>query len=94
MGRMVQRMAQDGRFDLGGDPVRVRVPRPLHLVDEAGGTVGLVVAADLVELLPAVADQLAGPADIAEILRQLEQAELAPCYPHIRGHVVFLAGVD
>ena len=58
MGRMFQRMAQDGLFDLGGDPVRVRVPRPLHLVAEAGGTVGLVVAADLVELLPAVADSL------------------------------------
>ena len=92
VGRVRQGMVEDRRLDLGGDPVRVRVPRPLHLVDQAGGTVGLVVAADLVELLPAVADQLAGPADVAEILRQLEQAELAPCYPLIRGHVDLLAG--
>jgi hypothetical protein len=77
----------------------MRVLRPLDLVDQAGRTVGLVVAADLVELLPAVADQLAGFADIAGSsaprlnLRQLEQAELAPCYPLIRGHGDLLAGV-
>jgi hypothetical protein len=89
-----QGMVENGLFDLGCDPVRVRVLRPLHLVDETGRTVGLVVAADLVELLSAVAHELAGFADIAEILRQLEQAELAPCYPLIRGHAAFLAGVQ
>jgi hypothetical protein len=92
-------MIADRLLDRGRDPVGMRVLRPLDLVDQAGGTVGLVAAADLVELLPAVADQLAGPADIAGSsaprlnLRQLEQAELAPCYPLSRGHAAFLAGV-
>ena len=90
---MLQGVGEDRVLDLGRHRVRVRPLRPLDLVDQAGGTEGLVVAPDLVELLPAVADQLAGLADVAEILRQLEQAELAPCYPHIRGHVAFLAGV-
>jgi hypothetical protein len=37
------------------------------------------VAADLVELLTAVADHLAGLGRIAEVGRQLEQAEFGPC---------------
>ena len=93
VGRVRQGVIEDRLLDLGRHPVRVGTLGPLHLVDQALGAEGLVVAADLVELLPAVADQLAGLADVAEILREFEQAELAPCYPCVRGHVAFLVGV-
>ena len=92
MRRMRQGIVEDRPFNLGGHPVRMGPLRALDLVDQARGAVGLVVAPDLVELLPAVADQLAGPADIAEVLGQLEQAELAPCYSCVRGHVDLLGG--
>ena len=97
--RVLQGMVEDRLLDLGRQAVRMRPLRAFDLVEQALGAEGLVVAADLVELLPAVADQLAGFADIAGSsaprlnLRQLEQAELAPCYPLSRGHAAFLAGV-
>lgn len=68
MGRVRERMVEDGLLDLGCDPVRVRVPGSSGSIDQAGRALGLVVAPDLVELLPAVAHELAGFADIAEIL--------------------------
>jgi hypothetical protein len=56
MRRMRQGIVEDRPFNLGGHPVRMGPLRALDLVDQARGAVGLVVAPDLVELLPAVAD--------------------------------------
>lgn len=71
VGRELQAVIQDGLLDLFGHPVRVWVARPGQAVDQPLGAVGLVVPADLVELLPAVAHDFAGLADIAQISGQL-----------------------
>jgi len=55
----------------------MRVARAGDPVEQAVGAVGLEVAADLVELLAAVADDLTGLACTAELDRKLEQGELA-----------------
>jgi hypothetical protein len=91
MGGVLQGVVEDRLLDLRRQPIGMRLLRAFDLVDQALGTEGLIVAADLVELLTAVADDAAGLADVAEILRQLEQAQLAACYPCVRGHVALLA---
>jgi len=83
---------EDRLLDLLGYSVGMRWPCASNLVEQAFGAVGLEVAADLVELLTAVAHHPAGLADVAELGRQLQQAELAPCYLVGRGHVVLLRG--
>jgi hypothetical protein len=101
MGRVLERMVEDRLLGLGRQPVRVRPLRPSGFVDQPLRTEGLVVAADPVELLAAVADDPArlgdpgsGPGQaVAEVLREFEQAELSACYPCVRGHVGLLAGV-
>jgi hypothetical protein len=71
----------------------MRIARAGQPVDQTVRAVGLEVAPDLVELLAAVADHLAGLRDVAEVGRQFEQAELAPCYLLFRGHVALRRGL-
>src|SRR5579883_2996737 len=63
-------------------------------IDQPFGAIGLEVAPDLVELLPATAHHPAVLADVAEIARKLQQAELATCYLLLRGHVVLRDRLD
>jgi hypothetical protein len=74
---MGQAMVEDRLLDVLADPIGVRVAGTGDPVEQAIGTVGLEVAPDLIELLAAVADDAAGPADVAELAGQLEQSELA-----------------
>jgi hypothetical protein len=56
--------------------------------------IGLEVAPDLVKLPAAAADDLAGFGHVAEIGREVEQAELAACYLLFRGYVASPARVE
>jgi hypothetical protein len=60
-------MVEDRLLDVLADPVGVWIARSGDPVEQAVGAVGLEVAADLVELLAAVADDPAGLADVAEL---------------------------
>ena len=71
LGGGVQTVRQDGLFHLGADPVRMRTSGPREPIQEALGPVGLVVAPDLVELLPGVPHEPTGLADVAQLLGQL-----------------------
>jgi len=92
MAGMGQAVIEDRLLDLFGHPVGMRWPRAGDLVEQAFGAIDLEVPADLVELLAAVAPHPAGLADVAG--RQLEQAELAPCYLGLCGHVVVRSRLD
>ena len=81
-------MIEDRRLDLGSHPVGVRPLGTGQAVEQPLGAIGLKVAPDLIELLPAIADHPARLADVAEIARQLQQAQLAACYLLVCGHVV------
>jgi hypothetical protein len=86
---MGESVVEDRRLDLRCDAIGMRATGAGQPVDETIGAVGLEVAADLVELLAGVAHQLAGPGDVVELARQLEQRQLAPGYlVGGRGHVV------
>ena len=79
-------VVEHGLLDLGRDPVGMRSAWSGQPVDQPFGTIGLEVAADLVELLAGVTHQLAGAADIGEVGGQLQQRELATCYLVLGGH--------
>lgn len=51
MGREGQAVFEDGGFDLFVDAIGVRPSRSGELIDQPLGSEGLIVAADLVELL-------------------------------------------
>jgi len=89
-----ERMVEDRRLDLGRHPVGVRPAGAGQPIDQPLGPLGLEVPADLVELLPAVAHHPAGLADVAEVGGKLQQAQLAPCYLLVRGHVVLRSRLD
>ena len=91
---MIQAVRQDRLLDLAGDPVGVWPSGARQAIDQAVCAVGLVVASDLVELLPAVAHDPAGPGHVVELGGQLQQRELAPCYLVFRGHVSLLIDSD
>ena len=61
---------EDGLFNLRSDPIGMS---PLHLAicRATLGAIGLVVTANFVELLTAVADELAGFADVIELFGEL-----------------------
>jgi hypothetical protein len=88
MARVRQGMIEDRRLDLGRHSVGVRPSGAGQEVEQPIGAVGLKVAPDLIELLPAIADHPARLADVAEIAGQLQQAQLAACYLLVCGHVV------
>ena len=71
VGRVFERMGQDRLLDRRRDPVRVRPLRAGQPVEQPLGAVHLEVAADLVEVLAAVAHDPARLRDVAEFLGQL-----------------------
>lgn len=81
--RMQERVVDDSLFDLGPSPVRVRPIGAGQAVDKAFGDIGLVIAPDLVELLAGIANQLTSAADIGEVLGELRQRQLAPCFSFV-----------
>src|SRR5690606_39512456 len=58
-GGMGQAEVEDGRLDLGRDPVRVRPTRAAALLDQGSDAAGLEGALDLVERIAVVAHDLA-----------------------------------
>ena len=62
---------EDGLLNLGSDPVGMSPFTAEQFVEQALGAIGLVVTANLVELLTAVADELAGFADVIELFGEL-----------------------
>ena len=71
LGRMLERMGPDRLLDQGRDAVGVRSLRSRQPVEQPLGAVHLEVAADLVEVLPAVAQDPARLRDVAEFLGDL-----------------------
>jgi hypothetical protein len=71
MSRPGEGVIEDGLLNLGGDPVRVRTFTAGQFVEQALGAIGLVITADFVELLTAIADELAGFADVIELFGEL-----------------------
>ncbi len=71
MSRPGEGVIEDGLLNLGGDPVRVHTFTAGQFVEQALGAIGLVIAADFVELLTAVADELAGFTDVIELFGEL-----------------------
>jgi len=78
--RMFKGVGQDGILHLLGYPVRMRSAGSRQTIDNALSPIDLEVAADLVELLAAVAHDPAGLRDVPQFLTQLQQAKLATCY--------------
>ena len=71
MGWSGERVIEDGLLNLGSDPVGMSPFTAGEFVEQALGAIGLVVTANLVELLTAVADELAGFADVIELFGEL-----------------------
>src|SRR5262245_11912444 len=67
MAGMGQAMVEDRLLDVLPDPVGMRWAGAGDLVEQPLGAIGLEVAADLVELLAAIAHYPTGLADVAEI---------------------------
>ncbi len=62
---------EDGLFNLGSDPIGMSPFTAGQFVEQSLGAIGLVITANFVELLTAVADELAGFADIIELFGEL-----------------------
>jgi hypothetical protein len=62
---------EDGLFTLGRNPVGMSPFTAGQFVEQSLGAIGLVITANFVELLTAVADELAGFADIIELFGKL-----------------------
>lgn len=58
---------EDGLFNLRRNPVGMSPFTAGQFVEQSLGAIGLVVTANLIELLTAVADELAGFADVIEL---------------------------
>ncbi len=71
MGWSGEGVIEDALFNLGSNPVRVRPFTAGQFVEQALGAISLVMTANFVELLTAVADELAGFADIIELFGEL-----------------------
>ncbi len=70
MGRPGEGAIEDSLFNLGSDPVGMSPFTAGQFVEQALGAIGLVTVG-LVELLTAVADELAGFADVVELFGEL-----------------------
>lgn len=62
---------EDGLFNLGRNPIGMSPFTARQFVEQSLGAIGLVVTANLIELLTAVADEFAGFADIIELFGKL-----------------------
>ncbi len=58
---------ENGLFNLGRNPIGMSPFTTGQFVEQSLGTIGLVITANFVELLTAVADELAGFADVIEL---------------------------
>ena len=90
-------MSQDRGLDRFGDPVGMWTLGAREPVDEALCPVGLIVAPDLIELLARIAHDPARLGDVAHLVGEFEQAQLAECGPNgtpRSAHVTPLAGTS
>ncbi len=71
MGWSGEGVIEDGLFNLGSDPIGMNPFAAGQFVEQSLGTIGLVITANFVELLTAVADELAGFADVIELFGEL-----------------------
>jgi len=71
MGRSGEGVIEDGLFNLGRDPVGMSSFTAGQFVEQALGAIGLVITANFVELLRAIADELAGFVDVIELFGEL-----------------------
>ncbi len=71
MGRPGEGGIKDGLLNLGSDPVGMSPFAAGQFVEQTLGAIGLVITANFVELLAAVADELAGFADVIELFGEL-----------------------
>ena len=62
---------EDDLFNLGRNPIGMSPFAAGQFVDQSLGAIGLVVPANFVELLTAVANELAGFADVIELFGEL-----------------------
>ena len=68
---VLQAVIEDRLLDLRRHPVGVWAFGARQAVDQAVRPIGLIVAPDLVELLPAITHDPARPGDVAQLARQL-----------------------
>ena len=85
-GRLVDRHGHHRRLDLGRDPVLQDRLAPRHLLQRQFAAF-VVEILEPVEAVAAIAHDLAGLADVAELLGQFEQARLGADDFLILGHV-------
>ncbi len=71
MGWSGEGVIEDGLFNLVRNPVGMSPFTAGQFVEQALGAIGLVMTANFVELLTAVADELAGFADVIELFGEL-----------------------
>lgn len=62
--------------------------RPGQMIGQPSPIIGLEAPPDLVELLVAIADDLAGLEYVPEVGGQFKQGQRATCYLLVRGRVV------
>ena len=62
---------EDGLFNLGRNPIGMSPFTARQFVEQALGAIGLVITANFVELLAAVANELAGFTDVIELFGEL-----------------------
>ncbi len=62
---------EDGLFNLGRNPIGMSPFTTGQFVEQPLGAIGLVITANFVELLTAIANELAGFADIIELFGEL-----------------------
>ena len=71
VGGILQAVLQYGLFDLLGHPIGVRTSSARQPIYQALGPVGLVVTPNLVELLPGIAHDAAGTANVFHLGREI-----------------------
>ncbi|BBG84324.1 hypothetical protein AHGSH82_014690 [Aeromonas hydrophila] len=71
MGRPSEGVIEDGLLNLERNPVGMSPFTARQFVTQALGAIGLVITANFVELLTAVADELAGFADVIKLFSRL-----------------------
>lgn len=62
---------EDGLFNLGSDPIGMSTFTAGQFIEQSLGAIGLVITANFVELLAAIANELAGFADVIELFGEL-----------------------
>ncbi len=71
MGWSGEGVIEDGLFNLGRNPVGMSPFTAGEFVEQALGAIGLVITANFLELLAAVANELAGFTNVIELFGEL-----------------------